>query len=238
MLPDGDKKDYGKIVEGFKERYGIKASQASSLFAVQNEMLSLAQGESEHIREYVHRVEKLSRKIPKEMDSLFAIAFVKGMRDQERKQRVTFDLKDTPNFPFLKALTVVKFSYQEIGEPDPFSPGQPPQEAPQQLMPLYTAPAISQVHAVNKADVGQVSSGTIPPALTLTQEQFNTFMSSYESMIGRVPRQPYSPSGSGSTNHGGNIRGNLRSLALTVGLGDIMLTLVQTNLFRLLSNRK
>ena len=91
VVPESDKKDFGKIVEGFRERYSIKATQASSLFAVQNEMLSLLQGEGEHIRDYVHWVEKLSGKIPKEMDSLFAIAFVKGMRDQEWKQGVTFD---------------------------------------------------------------------------------------------------------------------------------------------------
>ena len=58
------------------------------------------------------------------MDSLFATACVKGMRDQDWRQRVTFDLKDSPNFSFLKALTVVKFSFQEIGEPDPFRPTQ------------------------------------------------------------------------------------------------------------------
>lgn len=86
MLPETDKKDYGKIVLEFKDRYGVKASQASSLFAVQNEMLSLHQNENEHIRDYVHRVEKLSRKIPRDMDSLFAIAFIKGMLDQERRQ--------------------------------------------------------------------------------------------------------------------------------------------------------
>jgi len=151
----------------------------------------LAQGEREHIRDYVHQVEKLSWKIPKEMDSLFAIAFGKGMRDQERRQRVTFDLKDTPNFAFLKALTVVKFSYQEIGEPDPFRPSQQTLEAVEPSVSLYTTPAISQVHAVSKADAGQVSSGTIPVTPALTQDQFNTFMSAYESMAGRVPRQPY-----------------------------------------------
>ena len=99
----------------FKNRYGVKATQASSLFVVENVMLSLIQGETEHIRNYVHQVEKLSRKIAQEIDSLFTIAFLKGMRDQEWKLRVTFDLKDSPNFSFLKALTVVKFSFQEIG---------------------------------------------------------------------------------------------------------------------------
>ena len=98
VLSEGDKKDYGKIVIEFRDRYAVKASQASSLFAVQNEMLSLSQGEAEHIRDYVYRVEKVSRKIPKNMDSLFAIAFIKGMGNQERRQCVTFDLKDSPNF--------------------------------------------------------------------------------------------------------------------------------------------
>jgi len=120
VLPEADKKDFKKIATEFRDRYGVKAAQASSLLAMQNEMLSLMQGEMEHIWEYVHRVEKLSRNIPKDMDSLFAITFIKGMRDQERRQRVTFDLKDTPNFSFFKALTVVKFSFQEIGKPDPF----------------------------------------------------------------------------------------------------------------------
>jgi len=45
VQPEIDKKDYAKIVAEFRERYGVKASQVSSLFAVQNDMLSLTQGE-------------------------------------------------------------------------------------------------------------------------------------------------------------------------------------------------
>jgi len=41
VLPETHKKDYGKIMAEFKDRYGVKAMQALSLFAVQNEMLSL-----------------------------------------------------------------------------------------------------------------------------------------------------------------------------------------------------
>lgn len=40
VLPEAHKKDYGKIVVEFKDWYGVKATEASSLFAVQNEMLS------------------------------------------------------------------------------------------------------------------------------------------------------------------------------------------------------
>ena len=118
VLPEADKEDFQKRAPAFRDRYGVKAAQASSLFAMQNEMLSLMQGEKEHIRDYVHRVEKLSRKILKDMDSLFAIASIKGMRNQETRQSVTFDLKDSLSFSFFKAVTVVRFSLQEIGEPD------------------------------------------------------------------------------------------------------------------------
>ena len=213
VLPEGDKKDYGKITTAFKDRYGIKATQASSLFAVQNEMLSLAQGEVEHIRDYVYRVEKLSRKIPKYMDSLFAIAFVKGMRDQERKQRVTFDLKDSPNFSFQKALTVVKFSFQEIGEPDPFRPNQQLRDPLPVQIPLYSSSGMPQVNSVSKTELARFPAEAVSPLPALTQEQFNSFMASYEASIGRVPRQT-----SGSAwNQGTNRRGNSRVTCFNCG---------------------
>jgi len=66
--------------------------------------------------------EKLSRRVPKEIDSLVGISFIKGMRDESRRERVPFNLKDSPNFIFLSALAVVKAAYQIIGEPDPFNP--------------------------------------------------------------------------------------------------------------------
>ena len=200
VLPEADKRDYSKIVLEFRERYGVKASQASSLFAVQNEMLSLHQNDNEHITDYVHRVEKLSRKIPRDMDSLFAIAFIKGMQDQERRQRVTFDLKDSHNFSFVKALSVVKFSFQEIGEPDPFRPHQKAKEQEPPSSSLYAAPVYPPVNTVGKANfspLAPANPSVLPP---LTQEQFNTFMNAYEASIGRLPRNQYGGQGSfGST---------------------------------------
>ena len=192
VLSEADKKDFKKIAAEFRNRYGVKAAQASSLFAMQNEMLSLMQGEKEHIREYVHRVEKLSRKIPKDMDSLFAIAFIKGMRDQERRQRVTFDLKDTPNFSFFKALTVVKFSFQEIGEPDPFHPNQKVREPEQPPTLLYSNPIIPQVNSVAVTDIPHTALANSVSSPIITQEQFNAFMSSYEATMRRNSRFPYS----------------------------------------------
>lgn len=177
VLPDTDKKDFSRIAAEFRNRYGVKAAQASSLFAMQNEILSLIQGEKEHIREYVHRVEKLSRKIPKDMDSLFAIAFIKGMRDKERRQRVTFDLKDTTNFSFAKALTVVKFSFPEIEELDPFRPNQKGREPEHLLLSLYSTPLVPQVNAVAVTDLSCPAPENSVAFPIMTQEQFNAFMS-------------------------------------------------------------
>ena len=126
------------------------------------------------------------------MDSLFAIAFVKGMRDQERRQRVTFDLKDTPNFSFFKALTVVKFSFQEIGEPDPFRPNQKAKEPEQPLISLYSNQLIPQVNTVAVTDLHHQVLANGIFSLIMTQEQFNTFMSSYEATTRRNLRHPYS----------------------------------------------
>jgi len=190
VLPEADKLDFHKITAEFRDCYGVNAAQASLLFAMQNEMLSFMQGEKEHILDYVHQVEKLSRKIPKDMDSLFAIAFIKGMRDQERPKRVTFDLKDSPNFSFFKALTIVKFSFQEIGEPDPFRPSQKVKEPEQASMSLYSSPMMSKVNSIAVTDIPNSALANSISSLIITQEQFNPFMSSYEATMRKGTRYP------------------------------------------------
>ena len=182
-----DKRDFNSIATKFGERYATKATQASSMFAVQNEMLSLVQSEVEHIHDYVHRAEKLSRKIPKEMDSLFAIAFIKGMKDQKRHQRITFDLKDSPNFSFIKALEIVKFSFQEIGEPDPFRPTQKSHAHESSAPTLYSSLAPT-VNAVAKTDVLLAADSKSGPLASFTQEQFNQYMANYEATVRRTSR--------------------------------------------------
>lgn len=130
------------------------------------------------------------------MDSLFAIAFIKGMLDQERRQRVTFDLKDSPNFSFVKALSVVKFSFQEIGEPDPFRPNQKGREAEPLTSSLYTTPVYPPVNTVGKASLIPLAVANTPVLPPLTQDQFNAFMNAYETSVGRIPRNQHSGQGS------------------------------------------
>jgi len=101
---------------------------------------------------------------------------------------------------------VVKFSFQEIGEADPFHPSQPSREILGSLAPLYTAPVLSTVNAVSKTDIASTSAGNVPPALTLTQEQFNAYMSTYEGTMGRMARLPASSPGYQASNRRTNPR--------------------------------
>ena len=102
------------------------------------------------------------------------------MGNEERHQRVTFDLQDCPNCSFLNPLTDVKFSFQEIGEPDLFQPTHKSVKTAASRSPLYSLPVIPQVNTLAVTDVPRVT--TQQPALlaSMTQKQFNNVMSSYQ----------------------------------------------------------
>ena len=114
---------------------------------------------------------------------------------------MTFDPQDSPNCSFLNALTVVEFSFQEIGEPDLFQPTYKSVKTAALRSPLYSLPVIPQVNTLAVTDVPRVT--TQQPALlaSMTQEQFNNIMSSYETTMRRSLRIPYIPSG-GTGNNG------------------------------------
>lgn len=145
-------------------------------------------------------MEKLSCKIARAMDSLFAIVFIKGMQHQERHQRVTCDLKDSPHFSFVKALSVVKVSFQEIGERDPFRSHQKAQESEPLSKSLYNSLGSSPVNPVGKASIIQAPAGNSLAMIPLTQKQCNRCMNGYKACIGRPSRTPYS--GQGGLNFG------------------------------------
>jgi len=146
------------------------------------------------------------------------------MQDQERRQRVTLDLKDSPNLSFVKALNVVKFSFQEIGEPDPFRPQQNPREPEPPISSLYSAPVYPPVNTVGKANLSPLQAMNAPPFPLLIQEQFNAFMNAYEASVGRSSRNQYGGQGSFNSNRRNNprvtcfncgIRGTIQMPALT-----------------------
>ena len=103
---------------------------------------------------------------------------------------MTFDLKDTPNFSFFKGLTLVKFSFQEIGEPDPVRPNQKVEEPEQPIMSLYSNPMIPPVNSVAVTDIPNSTLANSISSPIITPEQFNAFMSSYEATMRRGSRYP------------------------------------------------
>ncbi|KAG0138239.1 hypothetical protein HOY82DRAFT_596352 [Tuber indicum] len=119
------------------------------------------------------------------IDSLCTIAFIKGMRDRDRRQRGTFDLKGDPNFSFAKPLSIVKFTFQEIGEPDPFRPQTKTKEMESRA--LYASPNVALITNVTKTDVLSTLQPSMIPQPLMTREQFNTFMGIYEESVGRSP---------------------------------------------------
>ena len=98
---------------------------------------------------------------------------------------------------------LAKFAFQEIGEPDPFRPLPSTRKVEQMVNALYTAAPVPQVKAIGRADLPASFSANQAPSVPLTQEQFNAFMTAYETSIGR-----FNPSTSASASFQVNRRNN------------------------------
>ena len=122
VLKQEVKETFGGIKKAFMERYDVARNRTVSRFNVQNELMLLTQRPGQSIAEYVKEAEQLSERVPEDMDSMLAMLFIRGLADQESRRRLSYDLRDTPEFTFSKALHMVKSWHQEIGVPDPFNP--------------------------------------------------------------------------------------------------------------------
>ena len=135
----------------------------------------LCQRPEQSIAEYVREAENLSQRVPADMSSMLAMVFVKGLADQETRRRISYDLRDDPEFTFSTVSHMVKSWYQEIGAPDPFRPNSVGFNSyrEKQATPVYAKPTTGAVASAQT--LGAVNSPT--PAVGLpTQEQFNQMM--------------------------------------------------------------
>jgi hypothetical protein len=64
------------------------------------------------IQEYVHRAERLSRRIPQTEDYSLAVAFIRGMKDESERKLVSSSLRTSKSFTFEAAMEAVKAVYQ------------------------------------------------------------------------------------------------------------------------------
>ena len=145
VLEDELKGTFGAIKGAFLARYSVAKNKTMSRFNVQNELMLLQQRPGQAIAEYVLEAERLSERVPRDMDSMLAMVFIRGLADQECRRRISYDLRDTPEFTFSKALHMVKSWFQEIGIPDPFNPNSVGFNSYNQApaVPLYAPPSKS-----------------------------------------------------------------------------------------------
>ena len=119
LLPE-EKTDYLTIKKRFLQRYGTKAIAARSQFEIQNEVMALRQNPGESIASYVRTAEKLSKRVPAELDSVLALCLIKGMQDEAKKADISYIVHSRKETTFRDVVGIIKAKYRVIGEPDPF----------------------------------------------------------------------------------------------------------------------
>ena len=121
VLQSKDKSSYDTIKEKFLARYGNKTSAAQTRFEIQNEIMALRQNPGEDIASYVRKAEKLSKRVPEELDSMMPLCLIKGMTNELKKADISYIVQSQPKTSFRNAIEIIKAKYRIIGEPDPFS---------------------------------------------------------------------------------------------------------------------
>ena len=216
VLSEKDKESFVSVKKAFLERYGAARNRAVSRFNGQNELMLLQQREGQSIADYVWEAKSLSDRVPADMNNMLAMVFVRGLADQETRCRVSYALRDEPEFTFGKALHMVKSWYQEIGAPDSFRPnsiGFNSFKAPA-MPPVYVRPgsgAVRTTHEEKIAGTGTASPTDKAPAGFPSQDMFNQMMLNFmESMKQDFRISPHrSPgvistaSGAGGSQNGG-----------------------------------
>lgn len=115
-----DKKEWTTVKAKFLAEFGgSKALDQMERMVITGRIMAMAQG-SKSIAEYVQEAKTLFREVPKELSEMFAICFVKGLSDANKKAAVSFAMREG-KIDFKRAVEMVKASYRMIGEPDIFT---------------------------------------------------------------------------------------------------------------------
>ena len=159
VLRPEEKADYTMIKELFLQRYGTKAIAARSQFEIQNEVMALRQSPGESIASYVRTAEKLSKRVPAELDSVLALCLIKGMQDEVKKGDISYIVHSRKETTFRDVIGIMKAKYRVIGEPDPFGKGDMPKST-NHWWTAYVAPGVGSTVIPVVAAAGQM--GSIP----------------------------------------------------------------------------
>ena len=161
-----DKNSYETIKEKFLARYGNSTAAAQSRFEIQNEIMALKQNQGEDIASYVRKAEKLSKRVPDELDSMMALCLIKGMTNELKKADISYIVQSQPKTSFRDAIEIIKAKYRVIGEPDPFEilGGRKPDKTPTNWGAAYALPPANgpaTIPVAAAARMGQIPSYNI-----------------------------------------------------------------------------
>jgi len=112
--------NWDELKAAFTNKFAIsKSILATHRMNVKNQLLSLKQG-SKHISEYIKEAQNLSSRVPKELDEMLAMAFIRGMSDQTKKECVSFavagEVDRSGSLKFSRVIELVKSAYMVIGQ--------------------------------------------------------------------------------------------------------------------------
>ena len=73
--------------------------------------MALRQNPGESIASYVRNAEKLSKRVPAELDSVLALCLIKGMADELKKADISYIVNALPDTTFRRVVEIIKAKY-------------------------------------------------------------------------------------------------------------------------------
>ena len=117
------KTDWSKLQELFKTAFKITVKDAQAKkFELKIKLHNLEQSEGESISDFLDRAEELSMKLPQD-DIDVGMAMLRGMRDVDKRERVSFECNKDADYSFANIKKLIKAAYSEVGKLSPFDPG-------------------------------------------------------------------------------------------------------------------
>ena len=95
---------------------------ATKKFELRIKLAQLEQKDGESISDFIDRAEELATRLPAD-DVDVGMATLKGMKDEARRDRITFECNKDADYFFSKIKKLVAAAYNEVGKISPFDSG-------------------------------------------------------------------------------------------------------------------
>lgn len=117
------KGDWTRLRNAFIPAFRVTVKDAQTKkFELRVKLATLQQSEAESIADYIKRASELAIRLPSEQIDV-GMAVLKGMRDVDKRQQVTFECNKDSDYSFPTVLRFMQAAYSEIGRMNPFDPG-------------------------------------------------------------------------------------------------------------------